>query len=140
MGIVLGLFGVSNMAEAPASVSAVEQEVQRVQTFGKKKTATAVACCQSVSGKGKGMIKVNGVPLELLEPAELRVKAFESLLILGKDCFANLDIRIKVRGGGPVAKVYAVRQAIARCIIAYAQKYLDEQTKQEYRDYLIEAD
>merc|ERR1712196_282430 len=108
--------------------------------LGKKKTATAVAICQSVEGKGKGMIKVNGVPLELIQPEELRVKAFESLLILGKEAFANVDIRIKVTGGGPVSKIYAIRQAIARSIVAYAHKYIDERTKQEYRDLLMEVD
>ncbi|ELQ44938.1 hypothetical protein OOU_Y34scaffold00033g3 [Pyricularia oryzae Y34] len=44
---------------------------QRVQCFGKKKTATAVAQCV----KGQGLIKVNGRPLNLVEPATLRYKA-----------------------------------------------------------------
>ena len=39
-------------------------EKQSVQVFGRKKTATAVAFCT----KGRGLIKVNGVPIELLEP------------------------------------------------------------------------
>lgn len=41
-------------------------EKQSVQVFGRKKTATAVAFCT----KGRGLIKVNGVPIELLEPGE----------------------------------------------------------------------
>lgn len=44
--------------------------VQSVQTFGRKKTATAVAHCK----KGQGLIKVNGRPLEFLEPQILRIK------------------------------------------------------------------
>jgi ribosomal protein S9 len=42
-------------------------EKQSVQVFGRKKLATAVAFC----AKGRGIIKVNGVPIELLEPGEL---------------------------------------------------------------------
>jgi len=41
-------------------------EKQSVQVFGRKKLATAVAFC----AKGRGIIKVNGVPIELLEPGE----------------------------------------------------------------------
>ena len=43
---------------------------QSVQCFGKKKTATAVAHCK----KGKGLIKVNGQPLSLVQPEILRFK------------------------------------------------------------------
>jgi ribosomal protein S9 len=38
----------------------MSSKTQRIQTFGRKKTAIAVAQCK----KGRGIIKVNGVPLE----------------------------------------------------------------------------
>ena len=85
------------------------------QTFGKKKTATAVATVKT----GKGLIKVNGSPLHLIEPAALRVKVLEPLLILDHKIFGKLDIRVKVKGGGYVAQIYAIRQAISRGIVAY---------------------
>lgn len=56
---------------------------QSVQCFGKKKTATAVAHCKA----GKGLIKVNGHPLSLVEPSVLRFKVYEPVLILGLDKF-----------------------------------------------------
>lgn len=56
---------------------------QSVQCFGKKKTATAVAHCK----QGKGLIKVNGQPLGLVEPQVLRFKVYEPVLILGLDKF-----------------------------------------------------
>ena len=46
------------------------EKVQAVQVFGRKKTATAVAYCK----QGRGLIKVNGCPIELLEPEILRLK------------------------------------------------------------------
>jgi len=39
-----------------------------------------------------------------------------------QDRFAGVDIRIKVKGGGHVAQVYAIRQAIAKSLVAYYQK------------------
>merc|ERR1712080_784523 len=67
-----------------------------VQVYGRKKTATAVALCKA----GKGLIKVNGRPLDQIEPACLRLKLEEPLNVVGKDRFQAIDIKIKVSGGG----------------------------------------
>ena len=75
---------------------------QSVQTFGRKKTAVAVSYCK----KGRGLIKINGCPIELVEPEILRFKVFEPILLLGRDRFANVDIRIRVKGGGYTAQIY----------------------------------
>merc|ERR1712225_62135 len=80
---------------------------QSVQCFGKKKTATAVAHCKA----GKGLVKVNGKPLNLVQPEILRFKVYEPLLIVGLEKFANVDIRVRVTGGGHTSQVYAIRQA-----------------------------
>merc|ERR1739848_27251 len=110
--------------------------LQSVQVYGRKKTATAVAHCK----RGGGLIKVNGRPLDLVEPAPLRMKLQEPLLLLGKDRFAGVDIRIRVRGGGHVAQIYAVRQALSKALVAYYQKYVDEASKKEIKDLLIGYD
>jgi len=62
---------------------AIMSAVQSVQCFGKKKNATAVAHCK----QGKGLIRVNGKPLSLVEPQILRFKVYEPVLILGLDKF-----------------------------------------------------
>uniref|UniRef100_A0A8C9WHW7 Small ribosomal subunit protein uS9 n=1 Tax=Scleropages formosus TaxID=113540 RepID=A0A8C9WHW7_SCLFO len=72
--------------------------LQSVQVFGRKKTATAVAHCK----RGNGLIKVNGRPLEMIEPATLQYKLLEPVLLLGKERFAGVDIRVRVKGGGHV--------------------------------------
>ncbi|KAK4240963.1 ribosomal protein S5 domain 2-type protein [Achaetomium macrosporum] len=109
---------------------------QAVQVFGKKKNATAVARCV----QGKGLIKVNGKPLKLFAPEVLRAKLYEPVLILGTDKFAEVDIRIRVAGGGHTSQVYAVRQAIAKAIIAYYAKYIDEHSKNLLKTALIQFD
>merc|ERR1711935_34880 len=109
---------------------------QYVQTFGKKKQATAVAICRS----GKGTIRVNGVPIDLVEPALLRQKVLEPVLLLGMDRFSKYDIRLRVRGGGYTAQIYALRAALARAIVAYYQKHLEEYTKREIKEILLEYD
>ena len=68
------------------------------------------------------MIKVNGSPIELVEPEMLRIKCFEPVLLLGQHRFANVDIRVRVKGGGKTAQIYAIRQAISKSLVAYYQK------------------
>jgi len=68
----------------------------------------AVARCV----QGKGLIRVNGKPLKLFAPEILRAKLYEPILILGTDKFAEVDIRIRVAGGGHTSQVYATRQAV----------------------------
>ena len=109
---------------------------QSVQCFGRKKTAVAVCHCK----RGKGLVKLNGKPLELVQPEILKYKAFEPLMLLGKEKFSGLDLRCRVKGGGHVSQIYAVRQAIAKAIVAYYQKYVDEATKKEIKDLLLEYD
>ncbi len=95
-----------------------KEPVQSVQTFGRKKTATAVAYCK----RGKGVIRVNGCPLEQVEPKPLQFKLQEPILLLGKDRFSEVDIRIRVKGGGRVSQIYAIRQALSKALVAYYQK------------------
>ena len=110
--------------------------VESVQTFGRKKTATAVAFVK----KGTGMIKVNGSPINLLQPEILRLKTYEPVLLLGAERFAQVDIRVRVKGGGTTSQIYAIRQAIAKGIVAYYQKYVDEASKREIKDILVSYD
>jgi len=105
--------------------------VKQVQCFGRKKTSVAVALVQ----EGRGLVKVNGVPLELVKPANLRWKVLDPFLLLKENReFNNLDIRVRVKGGGHVSQIYAIRQAIAKGIIAYYQKFVDESSKMEIKE------
>ncbi|WFD40613.1 40S ribosomal protein S16 [Malassezia japonica] len=107
-----------------------------VSCFGKKKTATAVAHAK----EGKGQLRLNGQPLALIQPETLRIKAFEPILVVGEDKFANVDIRIRVSGGGHTSQVYAIRQAIAKALVAYYAKYYDAASALELRQLFISYD
>merc|ERR1711937_978530 len=114
----------------------MESRKRAVQVFGRKKNATAVAHVKA----GKGLIKVNGRPIDVLQPEALRIKIHEPLKLLGKQRFSEVDIRIRVKGGGKIAQIYAIRQAIAKGLVAYYQKYVDEASKREIKDILLSYD
>ena len=113
-----------------------ENKTQVAQCFGRKKNAVAVAVVKS----GKGVFRVNGSPIEILEPQSLRVKVLEPILLLGLKRFQNLDIRVRVRGGGYVSQIYAIRQALSKGVVAYYQKYVNETEKREIKELLLQYD
>ena len=132
--------------------------VKAVQTFGKKKarsmkcyfialcideiyiwsdqTATAVAHAR----EGRGLIRINGSPINLVQPEILRLKVYEPVLVAGEDSFAPLDIRVRVKGGGHTSQVYAIRQAIAKALVAYYAKYLDAYSALALKKKLVAYD
>ena len=98
-----------------------------VNTSGKRKTAVARAAVV----KGTGKVRVNLIPIEIVEPKLARLKMEEPLLIAGKKA-EKLDIAVTVAGGGVYGQADAVRTAIARGIIDYTQ---DPELKEQYLAY-----
>ena len=98
-----------------------------INTSGKRKTATARAAVM----KGTGKVRINKVPLAIVEPQLARLKMEEPLFIAGKKA-DKLDIKVSVEGGGIMGQADAVRTAIARGIIDYTN---DEELKEQYLAY-----
>ena len=67
-----------------------------------QKNAIAVAHCK----RGKGVLNVNGYPIDGLLPESMRYKVFEPVLLIGNDKFKEVDIRVKVRGGGNTSQIF----------------------------------
>merc|ERR1712183_762128 len=107
-----------------------------VQTYGRKKTSIAVAHCKTDSG----LIKINGQPIETIVNETHRMKVLEPVLLLGVSRYNKLDIRVRVSGGGYTSQIYAIRQALAKSIVAFYQKNVDEVSKQEIKDLLVSYD
>jgi len=112
------------------------QELMMVYTHGKKKNAIANAVVQ----QGKGSITINRIPIQNIEPKTLRIKIFEPILLVGIDHFKDLNIRVRVVGGGPTSQLYAARTAIAKGIVAWKQKYVDEEEKTTIRKTFLSYD
>ncbi|MBE0521080.1 MAG: 30S ribosomal protein S9 [Candidatus Methanoperedenaceae archaeon] len=83
-----------------------------VNSSGKRKTAIARATIR----KGKGRIRVNKKPIEIMEPELVRLKMSEPLELAG-DVINSVDIDVNVNGGGIFGQAGAVRTAIARGIV-----------------------
>ena len=62
------------------------------------------------------------------------------MLVVGEDTFQPLDIRVRVKGGGHVSQVYAIRQAIAKAVVAYYAKYVDAYSAMELKKKLVAYD
>ncbi|THH19996.1 hypothetical protein EW146_g1261 [Bondarzewia mesenterica] len=99
-------------------------------------TATAVAHAR----EGKGLIRINGSPINLVQPEILRFKVYEPILVAGEDAFAAIDIRVRVKGGGHTSQIYAIRQAISKAIVAYYAKYVDAYSAIELKKKLVAYD
>ncbi len=87
---------------------------QIVQSTGKRKEAVARATVR----KGAGRIRINEVPLEIVEPEIIRQKIHEPLLMVG-DRWRTLDIHVDVAGGGIVGQASAARTAVARGLVEW---------------------
>jgi len=111
-------------------------ELRIVYTHGKKKNAIANAVVQP----GKGSITINRIPINNVEPKPLRIKLFEPILLVGSSHFKDLKIKVRVSGGGPTTQLYAARLAIAKGLVAWKQKYVDEEEKTEIRRTYLSYD
>jgi small subunit ribosomal protein S9 len=112
--------------DKPVEKKAEPKKPRSVFTTGKRKKAVARA--KFVAGKGS--VKVNGKPIELYDSEMLRLRMMEPLMLAG-DAAKSYDIRVNVRGGGPMGQADAARQAIARGLVELVGGNL----KQVYMSY-----
>ncbi|PSP81524.1 30S ribosomal protein S9 [Halobacteriales archaeon QS_1_68_20] len=98
-------------------------------TSGKKKTAIARATVRD----GQGRVRVDGQPVELVEPEIARLKMLEPFRIAEEDLRDEVDVDVRVEGGGVMGQADAVRTAIARGLV-------DHTNDAELRDAYMEFD
>ena len=84
---------------------------------GRRKTATA----RAVVKQGVGRIRVNMVPVEILEPAIAREKVMEPLLQAGEATWKQVDMDVKTLGGGYMGQAEAARMAIANALLKWTK-------------------
>jgi small subunit ribosomal protein S9 len=84
---------------------------------GKRKTAIA----RAVVKPGIGRIRINRIALEIYEPQIAREKIMEPLIQAGDDVWKQLDIDVRVSGGGYMGQAEAVRMAIANALLKWTK-------------------
>jgi small subunit ribosomal protein S9 len=84
---------------------------------GKRKTAMA----RAVVRPGMGRVYINRTPLEIYEPKVAREKIMEPLIQAGDEIWKQLDIDIKVSGGGYMGQAEAARMAIANVLLKWTK-------------------
>lgn len=79
---------------------------------GQRKTARANA----VITKGNGSVRINNLPLELIEPEVARELIKTPLSITGEDFRNRVNIIVKVDGGGFMSRAFASAVAISKAL------------------------
>ena len=108
-----------------------QKQAKVVNTSGKRKTAIARATVKA----GKGRVRVNSEPIEILQPEMARNKAMEPLTIAGAmNRLGSVDINVNTIGGGQMGQADAIRTAIARGLVHYndGAEGIDEELRDEF--------
>ncbi len=83
---------------------------------GKRKTAIARAIIRN----GSGNVFINGIPLATFTPEIARMKINEALVLSGERS-KNVDINVKVAGGGFMGQAEASRMAVAKGLVQWTR-------------------
>ncbi|AGK60649.1 SSU ribosomal protein S9P [Archaeoglobus sulfaticallidus PM70-1] len=96
-------------------------------TSGKRKSAVARATIRP----GKGRVRINKIPIELITPEMARNIIMEPL-IMAKELANKVDIDVNTNGGGFMGQAEAARTAIARALVEWSG---DEELRKVYLEY-----
>ena len=103
---------------------------------GKRKTAIARATVRL----GKGRVRINNVPLEIFEPKLARDKILEPLFLVDEKVWDEVDINVKVSGGGYMGQAEAARMAIAKGLLKWTKSTRLRTTIRDYDRTMIAGD
>jgi len=103
---------------------------------GKRKTALARAIVRA----GTGKVRINRVPLEIHEPEIARSKISEPLKQAEDDVCRQLDIDVKVSGGGYMGQAEASRMAIANALLKWTKSSRIRRALVEYDRTMVVGD
>ncbi len=98
-----------------------------VLATGKRKTSKA----RVVVSEGKGRIRVNNVPIHLIEPFMAREKILEPYRLAG-DYKDRVDISINTNGGGFMSQAEAARMGIAQGLVKFTRS---KRLRSKYHEY-----
>lgn len=103
---------------------------------GKRKTGVS----RAVVRPGIGRVYINRIPLEIFEPEIAREKMMEPLVQAGDEVWKQLDLDVKVKGGGYMGQAEAARTAIANAILKWTKSAHLRTVFAEYDRTMIAGD
>ena len=109
--------------------------MKNIHASGKRKMAIARATLK----QGNGLVRVNSIPIDFIEPKISRLKLREPLILAG-DVSSKVEIDVNVTGGGTTSQAEASRLAIAKALVNFTK---NDKLKEVFLDYdrnLIVAD
>ncbi len=101
--------------------------IKNIHTSGKRKRAIA----RTNLKPGNGIVRINKIPIDLIEPKMSRLKLMEPLILAG-DVANKVDIDVSVIGGGITSQAEAARLAIAKALVDFAKS---EKLKEVFLNY-----
>jgi len=106
-----------------------------IHESGKRKTAIARATVKA----GKGRVRINMTPVEVLTPEVVRDNIMGPLLLSG-ELWKGLDIDVDVKGGGYMGQAEAARMAIARALVKWTKSSSLRKTFLDYDKTMLTGD
>ncbi len=102
-----------------------------IHESGKRKRSIARATLKP----GKGIVRINGILLDVYEPKLARLKIMEGLILAGS-VLKKVDIDVVVKGGGVNSQAEAARTAISKALVEFEPK-LKEKFLEYDRSFLV---
>ncbi len=106
-----------------------------IHTSGKRKGAIARATLK----KGTGLVRVNNMAIDVYQPKIYRLKLREPILLAG-DLVNDVNITVRVNGGGIASQADAARLAMGKAIVEYSKSSKLKEKFLKYDRTLLVAD
>jgi len=109
--------------------------MKNLHVSGKRKRATARATLR----QGTGVVRINSVLIDFIEPKMSRLKIREPLILAG-DVANKVNIDVNVSGGGITSQADASRLAIAKALVGFTKNDKLKDVFLNYDRYLLVGD
>ncbi len=111
--------------------------------FASRKTSSAHVYIT----KGVGKIRINNVPVEMINPETAREVILAPLEVVGEEFRDKVNISVRVSGGGFMGQAYSSATAISRALIGWTKSKkepkdhpFNKSTRQQLKDTILGYD
>jgi len=114
--------------------------------YASRKTSSAHVYITKANDEKFGKVRINNIPLEMIEPEAAREVMMAPLEIIG-EAREKVDISIRVRGGGFMGQAYASATAMSRALVGWTKSKkepkdhpFNKSTRQQLREKITDFD